>query len=303
VKPSNLSRSNHRSLATAFAAALSLSNLAAARAQEAEPAQEPAPAEQPAATPAQAEPTTAAPPVMGPPLQAPPANVAEAQTPTDKAMYDAHHKPDHQRVIGKWGVEARRMATLNASGNSLDPRCDKPGTAAIDACSVELTAIGVRHWISEHYAWNAALAISAGGGSTSTSAVNGGSWDTYLGFGPQIGANFLLAQTRHLAVSAMPQLGMLAFLPSGSGTKTYIVDARALIEAEIHLGMLGLPQLSVGTSAGLGVNWVKKTAGDPGKDVVGGLPGTAPFAAWSVQGVGTQNLWGLVNNTFIRFYF
>ncbi|MDZ4695059.1 MAG: hypothetical protein SGI86_07895 [Deltaproteobacteria bacterium] len=216
--------------------------------------------------------------------------------------HEAPH-PDHQSVIKKWGVEARRMATLNASGNSLDPRCDKAGTVANEPCAVEMTAIGVRHWMTDHYAWNAALAISAGGGSTSTSAGNGGSWDTYLGFGPIVGANFLLAQTRHLAVSAMPQLGLLAFLPSGSGTKTFMVDARALIEAEIHLGMIGLPQISVGTSAGLGISWVKKTEGDAGKDVVGGLPGTSPFAAWSVQGVGPQNLWGLVNNTFIRFYF
>jgi hypothetical protein len=289
----HLSRNSHRPVATAVAVALSFLTAASVRADET--AVVPT-SEAPAPVPIE----------VGPPVQAAPAHHPEAQSAHHAEMHAAHHqpaKPDHQGVVGKWGVEARRMATLNASGNSLDPRCDKAGTAAIDPCSVEMTAIGVRRWISNHYAWNAALAIAAGGGSTSTSAVNGGSWDTYLGFGPLVGANFLLAETGHLAVSAMPQLGLLAFLPSGSGTKTYMVDARALIEAEVHLGMLGLPQLSVGTSAGLGINWVKKTEGDAGKDVVGGLPGTSPFAAWSVQGVGTQNLWGLVNNTFIRFYF
>lgn len=235
------------------------------------------------------------------------AALAVALLSVETARADHHAEPapaaagtDHQAVVRRWGVDARQMATLAASGNSIDPRCP-----AGSACPVQVNALSVRRWVHECYAWNAGLALAVGGGATDGSPTvgTGGTWDTHFGVGPVAGANFLLGQTRHMAVSLLPQASFLAFLPSGSGSKTFLVDVRGVIEAELHLGMLGLPQVSLGTSAGLAASWVKKTRPDAGYDVAGGIPGQVTFAAWNVGVVGPQSLWGLVNQSFVRVYF
>ena len=72
----------------------------------------------------------------------------------------------------------------------------------------------------------------------------------------------------------------------------------------LEAGFIDLPQLSVGTSAGLLFNYTKKTTPGAGsdKDVAGGAEG-APFSPWDVGLTGPRSLWGLVNDVFVRFYF
>jgi len=218
-----------------------------------------------------------------------------------EAFLKAHDpRTDHQKVVGKWGVEVRRLGVFNRSSRSLDRRCGSGDDTDV-VCPIELNAIGVRRWLHERYAFSAALALAAGGGETPGPDL--GSWDTHFGVGPVIGAHFLLAQSKHLAISAVPQVEFLAFLPSGSGSKTYMFNLRALVEAEIHLGFIGLPQLSLGTSAGLLFNYTTKTEPDVEQaDSAGGATG-APFSAWDVGMTGPTSLHGLVNDVFLRFYF
>ena len=193
---------------------------------------------------------------------------------------------DHQRVIGRWGIEARRIDTLKASKSSPDPRCQ----GVDDSCrNVQLTSIGVRRWISEHYAYSAGLAFAVGGGSTSGL----GSWDTHFGIGPTVGAYFLLSQWKHLAISATPQLGLLYFAPSGSGSKTLSADVMGKVEAELHLGFIGLPGFAVGTDAGLGFKYTR---------VSNDSDGSGGYSVWNVGTAGTSTPWGLVTNAFLRFY-
>lgn len=197
---------------------------------------------------------------------------------------------DHQRVVGRWGIEARSLGTLQSSGANPDPRCTGPTGSPIDGCrNVNMIAIGIRRWHTEKYAYSAGLTLGAGGGST----AGLGSWDTYVGVGPNFGAYFLLGQWKHLALSASPQLGLLYFAPSGSGNKTFSANLAGKLEAELQLGFIGLPGLSVGTDVGLGFNYTNVSENDA---KAGG------FSHWSLGTTGPSSLWGLVTGSFVRFY-
>lgn len=193
---------------------------------------------------------------------------------------------DHQRVIGHWGVEARSLGTLQTSPNNPDPVCTNNPAGCRD---VRVTSVGVRRWITEHYAYSAGVAVAVGGGSTKGQ----GSWDTHVGIGPTAGAFFLLSQWKHLAISATPQLGLLYFAPSGSGNKTFSLDVQGKVEAELQLGFIGLPGFAVGTDAGLGVRYMNVS--NDGNDAGG-------YSRWGLSTVGTSTPWGMVTNAFLRFY-
>jgi len=120
-------------------------------------------------------------------------------------------------------------------------------------------------------------------------------WDTYFGIGPSVGANFLVANWKHLAVSFSPQLDAVIFIPKGTGPKSFGVNLRGLIEGELHLGMIGVPQISVGTSTGLvaSLNTVSRSE----------MTASGTASEWSIGFSGPQSLWGLVTNLYLRFYF
>lgn len=227
------------------------------------------------------------PPVVIP--EVPPVEIQRAPdvTPavTPAAPVQAQAQTDHDAIVGRWGIEARRLGTVQRSLNQ-DPAC----TAT--ECPLELNAFSVRRWVSRGYAYSFGLALAAGGGSTRQDG-EARTWDTYFGVGPTFGANFLLANFQHLAVSFAPQLDSAFFLPGASAPKTFLVNVRGLFEGELHLGFWGVPQLSVGVASGLegSVRYVSK----------GNKPdGVA--TQWSVSTTGPQSLWGIVTNMFVRFY-
>ena len=196
---------------------------------------------------------------------------------------------DHDSVVGAWGIEARNLASLQRTlGQELG--CGDP-------CPVDLNAVSLRRWINQSYAWSLGLALGAGGGSSRMGADTK-SWDTYFGFGPTLGANLLLANWKHLAVSLAPQVDLLFFLPSGKGSKSFIANLRGLIEGEVHLGMIGLPAASVSLSTGVEASLLVAT-----KD---GKPNPVPNATafkWSLGMTGPRSLWDLVTRFQLRYYF
>jgi hypothetical protein len=239
---------------------------------------------------AQAQPPFAAPPPPPPgpppvealppaaPLPPPPPPVAPSLT-------------DHQMVVDHWGIEVRQIGATDAfqrtPGNDLG--CGSN-------CPIPLHAIEVRRWRTPRYAWNAGLALATGGGSRySQEAKATQSWDTYLGFGPTVGANFLLADWNHLAVSLSPQLEAVYFIPRSDGPKTILINVRGLVEGELHLGFIGLPQVSVATTYGLVAGW--RHVSNPDKTQ------TLTASEWDIGFSGPQSLWGLVTNVYLRFYF
>ena len=61
------------------------------------------------------------------------------------------------------------------------------------------------------------------------------------------------------------------------------------------MGFIGLPELSIGVSSGLvaSLRTISKSA----------MTQTGTASEWSIGFSGPQSLWGLVTNTFLRFYF
>jgi hypothetical protein len=228
-----------------------------------------------------------------PPVEVvPPAPPAPPAPPTPPAptLTSGSAGTDHELVVRRWGMEARSLdqgLLLRTPGNDLS--CDA-------ACKIALNSFGVRHWATSRYAWNAGLALGVGGGSRyDATQMKVQSWDSYFGIGPTLGASFLLTDWKHLAISLSPQLDAVFFMPSGRGPKTFLLDVRGLVEGELHMGFIDLPQLSIGVASGLvaSLRTVSNSKMTP----------TGTATQWSIGFSGPQTLWGLVTNVFLRFYF
>jgi hypothetical protein len=230
-------------------------------------------------------PEGAAPPVTEPPVPAAPEAAPSLpggdgfggpDVPAPVATAKPPERSDHDQVVGHWGIEARNI------GGDFVPT--NQGRSCAGGCpATTLTSLGVRRWVSAHYAWNLGLVLGVQGGST-----GGKSWDTFLGLGPTLGANFVLSTWKHFTVSANPQLEYVYFAPSSSAAKTHVFNARALVEGELQLGFIGLPAVSVGLAPGLVFHLQNTTQ--------------STESVWSISTTGQQTLWGLVTNGFIRFY-
>ena len=234
----------------------------------------------PAAPPPAPPPEVVVAPVAPPPPAPPSAGVVVAPA--------SEGNTDHDSIVGRWGVEARTLGEFQRTpGNDLS--CG-------NNCPIRLNAISVRKWSTNSYAWSAGLALGAGGGSRyepTRMAVQ--TWDTYFGIGPTVGANFLVANWKHLAVSFSPQLDAVIFIPKGTGPKSFGVNLRGLVEGELHLGMIGVPQVSVGTSTGLVASLATVSRSE--------MTASGTASEWSIGFSGPQSLWGLVTNMYLRFYF
>jgi hypothetical protein len=182
---------------------------------------------------------------------------------------------------GSFGVEVRRIdATSPVLARDPMTGCTD-GTAPI-CPPVVMNVLAVRRWVSRTLAWSGGLALSAGGGRDGERLL-----DTHLGMGPSFGLAVLLANWRHLAVSASPDVTAVFFRPSGDGGTSYLVDLRTDIEGELHFGMLGVPALSLGIRSGVLLRL--EHAGD--------------VSLWTLGVAGTTTLWGLVNQLVLRYYF
>lgn len=247
-------------------------------------------AQQAPPAPTVAAPLPAAPPPAAPVKAAPPAPVAAPAPPPPATPVAAGLVvTDHDVVVRRWGVEVRRIGTFQKTP-SQDPVCK-------DNCPVALSSLGVRRWTSHTYAFHLGLAVATGSGSTRTSEGRVAQWDTYLGFGPTLGSSFLLTNWKHVAVSVGPQIDVVYFMPAASRSKTLLLGARGVAEAELHLGFWGMPEISLGFSGGLQAHLRITTKPQQ-------LPTESQTKSeWSIETTGPHSPWGLVTNAFLRFYF
>jgi hypothetical protein len=238
----------------------------------------PAPVPEPVAPPE----TPSLPPT--PPPVPPPVRIEE--NPEDRRP--TREPSDHELVTGRWGAEARRLPDVERTrGQELG--CEQ-------VCPVSFNAVGVRRWQSDGFAWNAGLALGTGGGSSRRNG-NSESWDTYAGVGAVGGTSFLLARWQHVAVSVGPQLEALFFFPSEDGSKSLLVRLRGQLEAEVHLGFIGLPSLSVALTNGLEGSYFYAS-----KDERAPVEG-ATISKWSAGMGAPTSLWDLVTQAQVRYYF
>lgn len=190
---------------------------------------------------------------------------------------------DHDAVVGHVGIEASRFDP-GPLPLVLQPGVGCPaGGMGTPACTVTMGALGVRYWWTRNLAFDGGAAFAVGGG---RAAMQG--FDTHVGLGPTVGLSLLLGNWRHLAISASPQLAYVWFSPGGSGAggSTTALALRAALEAEVHLGFVGVPALSVGLVAGMGFQY--ESAGDT--------------RVWSIGVLGGDSIWGALSNLFVRYY-
>jgi hypothetical protein len=274
----------------ALPAALGLALFASAARAEAPAAAVPPPVVVPGVPPG-TPPPPLPPPVVEPPAPAPAGAMPYAQggavllppppsrpgpVPTSDAEPSAS---DHDAVVGHVGIEARR---LTPAPFPLALRTPGGCPAALTTpCTVDIGALEARYWMTRNLALAAGLALALGGGGD-----QGRPLDTFAGVGPVVGLSLLLGNWRHLAVSASPEVSWLWFKPGGGAPSTTLVDVRAALEGELHFGFVGVPALSVGLIAGLGMRYES----------------TPDTRVWSVGVIGAGSVWGALTNLFLRYY-
>jgi hypothetical protein len=240
----------------------------------------------PPAAPGVAPPETvvappAAPATVAAPAVAPPAAETSAGVGPIPTSDETPASSDHDAVVGHVGVAARRL-----DPGPL-PLALRPGQGcAADMstpCTVNLGALGARYWMSRNVALNGYLVLGTGGGSLGTQDL-----DTYIGVGPIVGMTLLLANWKHLAIGASPELAVVWFRPAGGDAgNTTLFQLRAAIEGELHFGFIGIPALSIGLQAGAQV-----------------LYEHAPAAhLWSVGVIGGGSIWNALTTIDVRYYF
>jgi hypothetical protein len=254
----------------------------------------PAPPPPPAAAP---RPIVPAPPPTPPPAVPPfgeRGETAPAAPPPAAPGTDERHVPtldtaaaesDHDAVRDAWGVQVRPVATkLSVFALRSDTGCPvATATAATGGCPpVTASALAVRRWIGRNLAWNGGVAVALGGGSD-----GGRLLDTYFGAGPLVGASILLANWRHLAVSANPELLLVFFKGSGSAPTAYVADLTTDLEAELHFGFVGVPALAVGLRSGLLFR----------------LEHAGSATLWSIGVGGATSVRGVFEDLSLRYYF
>ena len=224
---------------------------------------------------------SAAPPAVAPPTVAPPGAETGPGAGPIPTSDETPAASDHDAVVGHVGVSARR---LDPGPLPLTLRPGQGCAANMTTpCTVNLGAVGARYWMNRNVALNGYLVLGTGGGS-----VGAQSLDTYVGVGPILGMTLLLANWKHLAIGASPELAVVWFRPAGGDTdSTTLFQLRAAIEGELHFGFIGIPALSISLQAGAQV-----------------LYEHAPGAhLWSVGVIGGGSIWNALSTIDVRYYF
>lgn len=223
-----------------------------------------------------------------PPVPSTPAvaDVAGSSGPAAAPIPTADENPaasDHDAVLGHFGITARHFAP-GPLPLALAPGISCPSSGAdTSACEFTMGALAVRYWWTRNLAFNGGLAFGVGGGRDAMQSL-----DTHIGLGPTVGISLLLANWRHLAISASPELAYVWFRPggTGAGANTTMLAFQAALEAEVHLGFVGVPALSFGLLAGMGLQ----------------IESAGETRVWAIGVLGGDSVWGALSNLFVRYY-
>lgn len=220
--------------------------------------------------------------------------------PSDEAPVDPN-APDHEKFAGHLAVGYLGLTQIPISnGNIANPGID----------TVSAPVIGMRFWINKTIGIDAGLGfglssagqtVANGGVSTSVDAP------TRIGFALHGGVPIALVSGKHYTFELIPELNF-AFATAtlknpapGGGPDTGLTgirfDVGARIGSEIHFGFIGIPELALQATIGLGLRYVGAKAAV--------ADGSASGSATQL-GLGTAVLdapWAIFTNTISALYY
>ncbi len=215
-----------------------------------------------------------------------------------------HEAMVHHFAIGYMGASQIPIAQVNNAGPGLN----------ITEGNVTAPYIGGRYWVSPLLGIDVGLGF-AYASATQTTTVTGQptvSTDrpSVLGFGVHAGVPLALAYSKHFTFEIIPELNVgyasstvKTVVPAGNPPVPDInqtglrFDLGARVGSEVHFGFIGVPQLSLQATIGLGFRYssVKASASDGSASVsLGG-----PAFGTSVQ----DAPWAIFTNNIAALYY
>jgi hypothetical protein len=168
---------------------------------------------------------------------------------------------DHEKVVGKIGVGYLGLTQLPIAGGNVGP-----GTAGLDIqrATVDAPIIGVRYWLMEKLGIDAGIGFTFFNSSTAVEVNNA----TTTTDGPAVfglafhgGVPLAFAHAKHYKFLVIPELN-IGFTrrnetqPNGQqpdvNRSGFRFDIGGRVGAEIQFGFIGIPQLALQATIGLG---------------------------------------------------
>src|SRR6185295_2630692 len=162
-------------------------------------------------------------------------------------------------------------------------------TSNDEITSIDIDTIGVRYWL------NGRFGVDAGVGffQLAPDAITPTVW----GVAPLIGVPIAIAQWQYLTAYLKPQVSGF-YVRFADETNRFQLALATLGGAEIHMGFIHLPALSLSFEAGAEFAFF----GGRTPDVTGDAR-TGPYSGYGVRMVAPPSLDGLFSNVALRIYF
>ncbi|MGH7285522.1 MAG: hypothetical protein ACRELY_28710 [Polyangiaceae bacterium] len=201
-------------------------------------------------------PATPAPPPAAATTSASATGAANA-SPTLAPPQDDDNTPDHERLIGHFGVGYMGISQLPIAG------LGGGAAAALTKNTVTAPVIGVRYWFSRMIGLDAGIGFGLASGGTTTDPGTGTTVSTdnpsSLGAALHGGVPFAFANGKHYSFELVPELNVgftsgtiKAAAAGGPDTNLsgFRLDVGARVGGEIYFGFIGIPQLALQASVG-----------------------------------------------------
>ncbi len=208
---------------------------------------------------------------------------------------------DHDQMVGRFAV-----GYLGRGGVPIANGAQ--GTAGQEV--VYAPTVGIRYWIDQMLGIDAGIGFHMGGGSTEV--TNAGTSVTADATEPTAflihgGVPLALASSGHFAFLIVPELnvGFATATDKAQGAgqfdndySGFLLDVGARAGAEIHFGFMGIPQLSLQGSVGLGyaLSSVKSTYKSP-QEV------STKASRWTLETKVYDSPWRMFTENIAAFYY
>lgn len=185
------------------------------------------------------------------------ASGAASAAPTAAPAKDDDNTPDHERLIGHFGVGYMGISQLPIAG------VGGGAAAALTKNTVTAPVIGVRYWFSRMVGVDAGIGFGLASGGTTTDPGTGTTVSTdnpsSLGAALHGGVPLAFAHGKHYSFELVPEANVgftsgtiKAAAAGGPDTNLsgFRLDVGARVGGEFYFGFIGIPQLALQASVG-----------------------------------------------------